>query len=166
MLFCLCFRCATTFKKKNTKIDYKCPHSDEERAFTSTITSIELSEALKQKYVVTQFYRAWEYTQFSNNIFKEYVRYENNCNIFIILTLSRFLKLKVESSVFPKEIVTEDEINEFVKGYKEILGVDIDKNSVKENSGLRHIAKLVINIINIFYHFNSRCLIRYGENFQ
>jgi 5-methylcytosine-specific restriction endonuclease McrA len=75
MLFCLCFRCAITFKKKNTKIDHICPHNDEERAFTSTITSIELSEALKQKYVVTQFYRAWEYTQFSDNIFKDYVRY-------------------------------------------------------------------------------------------
>jgi hypothetical protein len=75
MLFCLCFRCATSFKKKNTKIDFKCTHTDEERAFTSTITSIELSEALKQKYVVTHFYRAWEYTQFSDNIFKEYVRY-------------------------------------------------------------------------------------------
>jgi hypothetical protein len=75
MLFCLCFRCATTFKKKNSKTDYKCPHTDEERAFTSTITSIELSEALKQKYVVTQFYRAWEYTKFSDNIFKDYVRY-------------------------------------------------------------------------------------------
>jgi hypothetical protein len=85
---------------------------------------------------------------------------------FFIFYLSRFLKLKVESSVFPKEIVTEDEINEFVKGYKEILGVDIDKNSVKENSGLRHIAKLVKNNLEFLYRFNSRCLIRSGENFQ
>jgi hypothetical protein len=56
--------------------------------------------------------------------------------------------LKVESSVLPKEIVTEDEINEFVKGYKEMLGVDINKNNLMENSGLRHIAKLVKNNIN------------------
>ena len=41
--------------------------------------------------------------------------------------------------------MTEDEIEEFVKGYKETLGVDINKNNVAENSGLRHIAKLVDN---------------------
>jgi hypothetical protein len=147
MLFCLCFRCAITFKKKNTKIDHICPHNDEERAFTSTITSIELAEALKQKYVVTQFYRAWEYKKFSDNIFKEYVRYVEQWLYIYIFIFSRFLKLKVESSILPKEIVTEDEINEFIKGYKEMLGVDIDQNNVKENSGLRHIAKLVNNII-------------------
>jgi hypothetical protein len=75
MLFCLCFRCALLFKKKNTKTDHKCTHTEKERAFTTTITSIELSEALKQNYVVTRFYRAWEYTEFSDNIFKGYVRY-------------------------------------------------------------------------------------------
>jgi hypothetical protein len=62
--------------------------------------------------------------------------------------------------------VTEDEIDEFVKGYKEILSVDIDKNNVKENSGLRHIAKLVINNLIFLYRFSFRCLIPYGENFQ
>jgi hypothetical protein len=74
MLFCLCFRCAILFKKKNTMTEHVCTHNEEERAFTTTITSIELIEALKQKYVVTRFYRAWHYTQFSDNLFKEYVR--------------------------------------------------------------------------------------------
>jgi hypothetical protein len=62
--------------------------------------------------------------------------------------------------------VSKDEINEFVKGYKEMLGVDIDQNNVKENNGLRHIAKLVKNNLEFLYRFNSRCLIHSGENFQ
>jgi hypothetical protein len=39
--------------------------------------------------------------------------------------------------------LTEDQKDDFVKGYKEMLGVDINKNNVAENSGLRHISKLV-----------------------
>jgi hypothetical protein len=74
LIFGLCFRCALQFKKNCTKVDYKCPHTDEERAFTSTITSIELAEALNQNYVVTKFYRAWHFKEFSDNLFKDYVR--------------------------------------------------------------------------------------------
>lgn len=74
MLFCLCHRCAIEFENKNTKIDHNCPHSDKEREFTTTLTTIELEEALKQKYVVTKFIRAWHYNTFTNSLFKEYVR--------------------------------------------------------------------------------------------
>jgi hypothetical protein len=74
LLFCLCFRCALEFKKKSTKTDHKCLHTDEQRAFTTTITSLELAEALDQKYIVTKFYRAWHYSKFSDTLFKDYVR--------------------------------------------------------------------------------------------
>lgn len=74
LLFCLCFRCAKNYKKRNTKCSDICPHSDKEREFTATLTSIELEEALKRKYIVKKFYRAWHYTQFSDNLFKEYIK--------------------------------------------------------------------------------------------
>lgn len=74
LLFCLCFRCAKIYKNKNTKTSETCPHSDNERAFTATLTSIELEEALRQKYKVNKFYRAWHYTKFTDNLFKEYIK--------------------------------------------------------------------------------------------
>lgn len=74
MLFALCHRCAKDFEFKNTKTNHKCHHTDKEREFTTTITSMELEEALRKKYIVTKFYRAWHYNTFTNNLFKEYVR--------------------------------------------------------------------------------------------
>ena len=55
MLFGLCYRCAKDFEIQNTKVDHKCLHSVREREFTNTITSMELEEALKQKYIFTRF---------------------------------------------------------------------------------------------------------------
>lgn len=74
LLFCLCHRCAKEFEKKNTKLNHKCAHSDEEREFTATVTSLELELALKEKYIVKKFYRAWHYNNFSDYLFKHYVR--------------------------------------------------------------------------------------------
>ena len=70
----MCYRCAIEFKKKNTKVKHSCFHSDAERSFTATATHIELEEALRNKYKIVKFYRAWHYTKFSDNLFKEYVR--------------------------------------------------------------------------------------------
>jgi hypothetical protein len=70
----------------------------------------------------------------------------------------------VESSGFPKGVLTKEQVDEFIKGYYDMLGVKLDKNNVLENSGLRHIAKLV-NKIALFLSINFRFLIHCGANF-
>lgn len=54
LLFPLCVKCAAKFKDPLVDIQYEkhnfCQHSDEERAFTTTITHLELKEALLQNY--------------------------------------------------------------------------------------------------------------------
>lgn len=52
LLFTLCHRCATEFRKKNTKCQHKCMHTDDQRAFTGTYTDIELGKALEKGYKV------------------------------------------------------------------------------------------------------------------
>jgi hypothetical protein len=75
-LMALCLKCAKQFAKSNTKVydEFKCTHSDEERGFTTTTTTIELEEALKHNYRVTKLYRVWHYDHWSNEIFREYMK--------------------------------------------------------------------------------------------
>lgn len=82
-------------------------------------------------YRVTEFYRAWHYEEWDDEIFKEYVR--------------RFMKIKVESSGFPPDVQTIEEKLAFAAEYKNKLGVDIDIDKVSFNPGLRHISKLALN---------------------
>lgn len=42
LLFPLCWRCASMFKKENTRCGHKCPHDDAQRRYVATYTSLEL----------------------------------------------------------------------------------------------------------------------------
>jgi hypothetical protein len=60
LIFGCCYKCARQFQKDNTRIDdQRCSHTNRERAFTPTVTHIELEEALKNGYRVDRFIRAW-----------------------------------------------------------------------------------------------------------
>jgi hypothetical protein len=130
LLFTLCIPCAKKFKEENTKQfdDYICPHSDKERAFTATLTHLELKEALCHNYKVTHLYRAWHYENWSDSLFKGYVQL--------------LMKLKIESSDFPSGVVTDEDKENFAKEYKMKLGIDIDITNVALNPGMRFISVL------------------------
>jgi hypothetical protein len=145
LLFCSCPPCAKAFKSACTREaegrEYCCTHSDNERRFVTTVTSLELEEALQSGYVVDRFYRAWHYTQWDGDLFKDYVRI--------------FLKLKVVSSGWRKNIPeladceSEEERRrlraEFCADYHRLYGIIIDEGAVVDNPGMRHIAKLCLN---------------------
>lgn len=59
LIFGCCYKCARKFQKSNVRTVHRCNHSDRERAFTTTVTHIELEEALKNGYRVDRFIRAW-----------------------------------------------------------------------------------------------------------
>ena len=119
LLFPLCLKCANTNKDK-------CHHTDAERGWTCTLTSIELKEALMQGYTITRCYRIWSYSR-TENLFKEYVK--------------AFMKIKVEASGFPPGIETDEDKKKWAKEYRDRLEIDIDINNVKLNPGLRYMAK-------------------------
>jgi hypothetical protein len=105
LMFMLCHKCATM----NSKIKHRpvvkgqivCNHSDEDRGWTSTMSSIELRVALREGYKINRCYRIWKYTEF-DNLFREYVQ--------------TFMKMKIESSGFPSKIQTKEEKEEWAKG--------------------------------------------------
>jgi hypothetical protein len=132
LMFMLCQKCAITKSKKATVVHgpLKCNHSDEQRGWTSTMTSIELRAALREGYRIDRCYRIWKYQEF-DNLFKEYVQ--------------TFMKMKIESSGFPSNVQTPEEKSGWAKEYRERLGIQIDLSAVQMNSGLRYISKLLLN---------------------
>jgi hypothetical protein len=142
LLFTLCIPCAKKFKNENTKHfdDYKCPHSDKERAFTATLTHLELREAIYYDYKVTHLYRVWHYDNWSESLFKGYVQL--------------LMKLKIESSDFPPGILSEKDKVIFAEEYRTKLNIDIDISKVALNPGMRFIS--VITLLINAYIFNFR----------
>ncbi|KAL3080985.1 hypothetical protein niasHS_012713 [Heterodera schachtii] len=131
LLFCCCHHCATMFRKKSTRRPHKCSHTDAQRSFTGSYTHIELERALEHGYKIDRLWRAWHYDQWSDQIFKDYVRL--------------LIKLKIESSGFPEGLSSVVQKKRYADEYRRIYEVDIELENVKKNPGLRFIAKLMLN---------------------
>ncbi|KAL3115476.1 hypothetical protein niasHT_016600 [Heterodera trifolii] len=106
LLFSCCHRCAALFRKSVTRCAHKCVHTEQQRAFTGNFTHIELEKALEMGYVVDRFWRAWHYEEWSDQVFKGYVR--------------QFIRLKVESSGFPDGVETLEEKHQYIREYRPI----------------------------------------------
>jgi hypothetical protein len=63
LLFPLCRKCSKENRNGGRIEDYSCDHSDEERSFVGTFTSIELAAALEAGYTVQKIFKALEYKQ-------------------------------------------------------------------------------------------------------
>ena len=107
-----------------TQQQEKCEHSSDERAFTGTWCSNEITLAIKKGYRILEIYEAWHFDKTTDTLFRDYVR--------------DFMKLKMESSKPPKEDL--DVFKEKVKGH---LGIEL--GGIKYNAGMRQIAKLCLN---------------------
>ena len=70
---------------KNTRIDYECDHNEDQRSFTTTVTHMELAEALRNNYIVDRVYRIWSYKVFDKNLFKDYVRMFLKIKVFLYI---------------------------------------------------------------------------------
>ncbi|KAL3080193.1 hypothetical protein niasHS_013865 [Heterodera schachtii] len=127
LLFSCCHRCASKFRHLGTRMPHNCEHTDQQRAYCGTYTHIELARALECGYRVDRFWRAWHYEQWSDQIFKEYVR------------------LMVEASGFPDRIQNEQQKQTFAEEYMRQYNVQLDLSRVNKNAGLRFIAKLMLN---------------------
>ncbi|KAH7687835.1 hypothetical protein AAVH_40612, partial [Aphelenchoides avenae] len=132
LLFPLCRTCAIDYEKKSTRVrNYRCTHTDDQRSFATTVTHMELSEALKQGYRVTYFDRAWHWEEWSSDVFKPYVR--------------QFMKLKIEASGWPEHVTTDAQKEHFITENERIYGIKLDPQNIRKNKAKRQIAKLCLN---------------------
>ena len=124
-MFPLCKTCADTLNQN------PCTHTDEERAILSTWCHVELMKAIEKGYEVLEIHEVWHWEETSNELFSGYV--------------NTFLKLKQEASGYPKHCVTDEQKQRYIDEYYEHEGVRLDPNKIRYNSGLRWVAKLMLN---------------------
>uniref|UniRef100_A0A914NS28 Uncharacterized protein n=1 Tax=Meloidogyne incognita TaxID=6306 RepID=A0A914NS28_MELIC len=73
LLFPLCSQCAREHPEGGVNENYSCPHSDQQRGWVSTCTSLELNAALEEGYIVTKVFRVLEYDSSDDQLFAPYI---------------------------------------------------------------------------------------------
>ncbi|XP_054287287.1 uncharacterized protein LOC129003084 [Macrosteles quadrilineatus] len=128
LMFVLCRKCGEQLNQED------CHHSSEERALTGTWTMDEIRKAVDKGYVILDMYEMWEYKM---------ATYENG-GLFTDF-IDKFLKIKQEASGYPSWCETPEDKEKYVKDYKDHEGVSLDPAKIEKNSGLRSLAKLMLN---------------------
>ena len=124
-MFPLCKTCADTLNQN------PCTHTDAERAILGTWCHVELMKAIEKGYQVLEIHEVWHWEETSKDLFSPYV--------------NTFLKRKQEASGYPKHCVTDEQKQRYIDEYYEHEGVRLDPNKIEYNSGLRWVAKLMLN---------------------
>jgi len=83
-----------------------------------------MQKALEKDYKIIKIYDVWHFKQSSTNLWKGYVK--------------KFLKIKLKSSKFT---CSEKKYREKTRKF------GIELGDLKENPGLRHIAKICLNLL-------------------
>jgi hypothetical protein len=125
LYFALCNKCAEDSLSE-------CNHNDNERAFTGVWTTPEIMRAISKGYKVLEIFEVYHYEQ-RGDLFSSYI--------------NSALKLKQEASGFPKNVQTEEEKDEYIKRYFEVEGIQLEKEKIKKNPGMRTLAKLMLNCL-------------------
>ena len=125
LTFPLCKACVDTLNQN------PCHHSEQERAILGTWCHVELLKALEKGYRIQQLHEVWHFPQHTDELFKEYV--------------DTFLKIKQEASGYPKGCETEEQKQVYVNEYYEHEGIQLEKEKIVRNPGLRALAKLMLN---------------------
>uniref|UniRef100_A0A914P136 DNA-directed DNA polymerase n=1 Tax=Meloidogyne incognita TaxID=6306 RepID=A0A914P136_MELIC len=130
--FPLCSQCARENPEGGVNENYSCPHTDQQRGWVSTCTSIELNAALEEGYVVTKVFRVLEYDSSDDQLFAPYI--------------SEFMAQKIHSSGFDNCMRGNfEKEEEFIKECKEKFGINIERSKMGPNKGKRTQAKLMLN---------------------
>lgn len=132
LLFPLCAACAECLQQR-------CDHLPHEREIEGTWVILELIEAIKRGYTVTQIYEVWHFEQ------KE--QYDANLKSGGLFTgyVNAFLKLKQEAAGFPRWVKTEEDKQKYVDDFFRHEGIQLDICNIKENHGLKAVSKLMLN---------------------
>jgi hypothetical protein len=108
-----------------------CSHSEQERSFLGTYTTIEVLKAIEKGYKILKIHEVWHFENSSDDLFSEYVNY--------------FLRIKQESSGFPEHVNTPEDQVKYVEDYYKHEGIHLRMDKIQSNPGLRAFAKLCLN---------------------
>ena len=144
LTFPLCRTCVEQEQPKSLhERSVRCPHSEDERALTGTWCTPELEKAVEKGYRILYIFEVWHFEKKSNQLFKDYI--------------DTFLKIKQETSDWPDGCQTDEARQSYLDNYERHEGIRLDPEKIKNNPGLRKVAKLKLN--NFWGKFGQ------GENF-
>ena len=83
-------------------------------------------------YRVSHCYRIWAFKE-TERVFTDYVRL--------------LIRLKLESSGWPASMETDAQKNEFIAECYTRFQIELNKDNVALNSGLRQVVKLLLNLL-------------------
>ncbi|KAE9544412.1 hypothetical protein AGLY_001591 [Aphis glycines] len=106
----------------------QCTHNTDQKSLTGTWTTDEVQKAIEKGYKILKIYEVQHFEKKSNTLFKEYIK--------------RFLKIKLETSSWKNDYRT---VNDYILAVKNAVGIDLDVENIKENPGLRALAKICLN---------------------
>jgi len=132
LVFSLCHKCTLSKQKK-------CNHNDNDRSFTGTWTTVEVTEAINQGYKILEIYEVLHYEQT-----EKYDPITKSGGLFTSY-INKFLKMKTEASGYPPGVTTDALKNKYINDYLLVEGIQLDKEKIELNEGMRAIAKLMLN---------------------
>ena len=112
---------------------YTCLHTEKERCFVGTYTSFELKIAMSKNYKVLKCFEIWGWNRNnrSSDLFKDYIK--------------TFFEIKIASDGFPADVLSDEQKDIYCANVNEINQLDILRENVSENVGLRTTAKALLN---------------------
>jgi hypothetical protein len=118
LMFSLCKTCTDTSNQT------LCTHSNGETAIQGTWRSVEVMKALEKGDQIVQIHKVWHFPQKTNTPFKEYI--------------DMFAKIKLEASVYPKECITDEQMQLYLDDILENQGIWLDPSKIVYNSVYAH----------------------------
>ena len=132
LMFILCYQCGLQMQSE------ECNHSDEDRAIEGTWILDELLKALEKGYKILVIHEFWKYKVQQFN--------KKNCSDGLFTAMmNKFIKIKQEASGWPKDCCTEETKSKYIEEFLEREDVSLEYANITENSGLRSLAKLMLN---------------------
>ena len=134
LTFPLCAACVKNEQSKEMlERSDVCNHTPEERMLRGTWCTPEIEKAVEKGYRVVRIHEVWHFPphQQQEGLFRDYV--------------NTWLKLKQQSTGWPRWCDTEAKKQQYLTQYKEREGIDLDYASIQKNAGQRQVAKLMMN---------------------
>ena len=134
LVFPLCKTCVEKEMEKSLwERSATCLHDDAHRAITGTWCTPEVVEAVERGYRVTRIHEVWNFALSQRKI-----------KLFA-LYVDTWLRLKTESSGYPRWANTEEEKRRYVSNYAEREGISLQPDQIRKNAGRKATAKLMLN---------------------
>ena len=134
LVFPLCKSCVETEMEKSLwERSATCHHDESQRAMTGTWCTPEVKEAVSCGYRIIRIHEVWQFptNQRKHRLFATYV--------------DTWLRLKTESSGYPRWATTNEEKRRYVTNYKEREGITLQPEQIRKNPGRKATAKLMLN---------------------